>query len=119
MLDHLELSTRKVAENLAFYKNILEPLGYTLAVDGPAKGFGHDGRLDFWIIGGAPSADVHFAFNALSRQQVHAAFERSDVNGGKKDRPPALAPHIHPGYYAGYARDPDGRLVEFVCHTVE
>ena len=40
--------------------------------------------------------------------------------GGEKghslDRAPALAPHIHPNYYAGYLRDPDGRLVEFVCH---
>jgi hypothetical protein len=35
------------------------------------------------------------------------------------DRAPALAPHIHPDYYAGYLRDPDGRLVEFVCHAAE
>ena len=36
--------------------------------------------------------------------------------GHALDRAPALMPHIHPDYYAGFFRDPDGRLIEFVCH---
>lgn len=119
MIDHLEISTRKLAETVAFYRDVLAPLGYALVVDGPAKGFGHDDRLDFWVVEGEPSVDVHYAFNAVSRAQVHAAFDRSNTASGKQDRAPQLAPHIHPGYYAGYARDPDNRLVEFVCHAVE
>ncbi len=35
------------------------------------------------------------------------------------DRAPALAPNVHENYYAGYLRDPDGRLVEFVCQKAE
>ena len=35
------------------------------------------------------------------------------------DRAPALAPHVHPNYYAAYLRDPDGRLVKFTCHEAE
>lgn len=119
MLDHLEIRTRKMAECVAFYKTILKPLGYELKVDGPTKEFGHEGCLDFWLAEGEPSPDVHYAFHATTRTLVHEAFALCDSNSGKKDRPPALAPHIHAGFYAGYARDPDGRLVEFVCHSVE
>lgn len=117
MLDHLEIRTRRVSDCVAFYRRVLEPVGYGLVVDGPAKGFGHDGRLDFWIVEGDPSLDVHFAFNAVDRPAVDAAFAAADGHGGRQDRAPTLAPHIHPNYYAGYARDPDGRLVEFVSHT--
>ena len=31
----------------------------------------------------------------------------------------ATVPRVHPNYYAGYLRDPDGRLIEFVCHKPE
>ena len=119
MLDHLEIRTRKMSECIAFYRSVLKPLGYDLAVDGPAKGFGHEGRLDFWIVEGDPSVDVHYAFGAPNRALVEQAFALSDGNGGAKDRSPALAPHIHPNYFAGYARDPDGRLVEFVCQVAD
>ena len=115
MLDHLEIRTRRLADCAAFYRAVLEPLGYTLIVDGDQKGFGHDGRLNFWLVDGDASAHVHYAFTACDWKSVHAAFDRADCHGGRRDREPALAPHIHPDYFAGYARDPDGRLVEFVC----
>jgi catechol 2,3-dioxygenase-like lactoylglutathione lyase family enzyme len=119
MLDHVEIRTRRLADCLAFYSAVLAPLGYALAVDGEVKGFGHGGRLDFWIGEGEPSRDVHFAFTAETRADVDRAFALGGSHGGAQDRAPALAPHIHPNYYAGYARDPDGRLVEFVSHTAE
>lgn len=119
MLDHLELRTRRMSDCVAFYQAVLEPLGYNLAVNGPQKGFGHDGCLDFWIVDGDPSTDVHYAFGASDREAVHLAFDRSNTNGGRGDRAPALAPHIHPNYFAGYARDPDGRLVEYVCQSAQ
>jgi catechol 2,3-dioxygenase-like lactoylglutathione lyase family enzyme len=119
MLDHVEIQTRDVDRCVEFYRAVLAPVGYALVVDGAAKGFGHGERLDFWIVEGEPSTDVHYAFNAARRAEVDAAFARAATHGGKPDRPPALAPHIHPNYYAGYARDPDGRLVEFVSHTAD
>ncbi|MDB5708130.1 MAG: hypothetical protein JWL96_200 [Sphingomonas bacterium] len=115
MLDHLEIHTRRLTECVGFYQAVLEPLGYALIVDGDQKGFGHDGRLDFWLVDGEASTHVHYAFAAHDWKSVHAAFDRADSHGGRQDRGPALAPHIHPDYFAGYARDPDDRLVEFVC----
>jgi catechol 2,3-dioxygenase-like lactoylglutathione lyase family enzyme len=115
MLDHLEIATRRQEECTEFYRCVLKPFGYSLAVDGRSKGFGQGDRVDFWIVEGDPSVNVHFAFEAPSREVVMKAFELANGHGGTQDREPSLAPEIHSDYFAGYARDPDGRLVEFVC----
>jgi len=119
MIDHLELQTRDLDTNLRFYGDVLAPLGYERKVDGAAKGFGNDRDLDFFIVVGEPSAHVHFAFGVASRALVDRIYATAEAAGHRLDRAPALAPHIHPNYYAGYLRDPDGRLIEFVCHQPE
>ncbi len=116
MIDHLELKTRYLDASLHFYTEVLAPLGYNLKVDGPTKGFGDDTALDLFLVEGAPSENVHFAFRAPNRAVVDRVYAIGEKGGHCVDRAPALAPHIHPDYYAGYLRDPDGRLVEFVCH---
>ncbi|HWW25570.1 MAG TPA: VOC family protein [Caulobacter sp.] len=118
MLDHLEIRTRRLDDCMAFYREVLEPTGYRLVVDGPKKGFGSNGgRLDFWIVEGEPSVDVHYAFLAADRAAVDQAYARSGQHGGVRERAPAVLPQIHPHYYAGFAHDPDGRLIEFVSHV--
>ncbi len=119
MIDHLELQTRDLEASARFYGEVLAPLGYGLKVDSPARGYGDETGLGLFIVEGDPSARVHFAFRAPSRAVVDAVYERARAAGCQLDRPPALAPHVHPNYYAGYLRDPDGRLVEFVCHQAE
>jgi catechol 2,3-dioxygenase-like lactoylglutathione lyase family enzyme len=116
MIDHLELQSRNVEASVDFYARVLAPLGYGQKVNGPAKGFGDDTGLDFFLVEGTPSIHVHFAFKAPCRRLVDQVYEIARQAGFKLDRAPALAPHIHSNYYAGYLRDPDGRLVEFVCH---
>ena len=117
MLDHLEIRTRRLAECVGVYQQVLQPAGYRLMVDGPKKGFGSDGRIDFWIGEGEPSVDVHYAFITADRAAVDLAYSRSGGHGGVQERAPAVLPQIHPHYYAGFAHDPDGRLVEFVSHV--
>ena len=117
MIDHLELNTRQLAASLLFYADTLAPLGYVHKVDGPAKGFGDSVSLDLFLAEGEPSANVHFAFRAPDRATVDRIYAIGGERGHALDRAPALAPHIHPNYYAGYLRDPDGRLIEFVCHA--
>jgi catechol 2,3-dioxygenase-like lactoylglutathione lyase family enzyme len=119
MIDHLELQTRNLEASVRFYGDVLGPLGYDLRVAGPAKGFGDGVSLDLFIVEGDPSANVHFAFGAPDRATVDRVYETAQAAGHRLDRAPALAPHVHPNYYAGYLRDPDGRLVEFVCHRAE
>lgn len=119
MIDHLEVRTRLPAQCLRFYGDVLAPLGYRLMVDGPAKGFGDGTSLDFFISEGDPSANIHFAFSTPDRATVDRIYAAAREAGHRLDRTPALAPHIHPNYYAGYLRDPDGHLIEFVCHQAE
>jgi catechol 2,3-dioxygenase-like lactoylglutathione lyase family enzyme len=114
MIDHIEIKVRDLAASVRFYAAVLAPLGYTQRVDGAAKGFGDGATLDLFLVSGEPDQD-HFAFRAATRELVRACWTRGEAFGAL-DRAPALAPHIHPNYYAGYLRDPDGRLVELVCH---
>ncbi|GAB3792819.1 VOC family protein [Dyella agri] len=119
MIDHLELHTRDLDASLRFYDAVLAPLGYERKVDGTAKGYGNGNDLDFFLVAGEPSTQVHVAFGAASRALVDRVHAVAQAAGHQVDRAPALAPHIHPDYYAGYLRDPDGRLIEFVCHRPE
>jgi catechol 2,3-dioxygenase-like lactoylglutathione lyase family enzyme len=119
MIDHLELRTRDLAASVHFYSDLLAPLGYSLRVDGAAKGFGDGRSLDLFLVAGDPASDAHFAFSAPDRATVDRVYAAGEAAGHALDRAPALAPHIHPDYYAGYLRDPDGRLVEFVSHAAE
>jgi catechol 2,3-dioxygenase-like lactoylglutathione lyase family enzyme len=119
MIDHLEIQSRDVEASARFYSQVLETLGYRLTETRTGSGFGDEHGLDFFIAEGEPSAKVHFAFRAQSRRIVDTIYDRARASGLMLDREPALAPHVHPDYYSGYLRDPDGRLVEFVCHNSE
>jgi catechol 2,3-dioxygenase-like lactoylglutathione lyase family enzyme len=118
MIDHIEIHTERMDECLRFYAKVLAPLGYAQKVNGIAKGFGNETTLDFFLVEGAPS-QLHFAFTAPDRATVDRVYAAARAGRLTLDRAPGLAPHIHPHYYAGYLRDPDGRLIEFVCHAPE
>lgn len=119
MIDHIEISTRSLAQATRFYADVLAPLGYSLMLDEATKGFGANGAMDLFLVESQPSANVHFAFAAPSRAAVDACWTAGQANGHRTDREPALAANIHPNYYAGYLRDPDGHLIEFVCQRPE
>ncbi len=119
MIDHLELRTNKMEESARFYADVLGPLGYKLEVEGESRGYGDGRGLDLFLAPGEPSANVHFAFSASSRALVEKAWTAGRDAGHQIDRAPALMPQIHPSYFAGFLKDPDGRLVEIVCHAAE
>ena len=119
MIDHIEIGTRSLPDATRFYSDVLAPLGYSLVMDEAIKGFGADGGMDLFLVDSEPTSNVHFAFAAPSRAAVDACWAAGHANGHQTDREPALAPHIHPNYYAGYLRDPDGHLIEFVCQKAE
>ncbi|QDZ06536.1 hypothetical protein FPZ24_02830 [Sphingomonas panacisoli] len=119
MIDHLEVYSDNVPAMVAFYTRALRGLGYTQQVNSHTNGFGNGSDLDFFVAEGSPGQHVHFAFAAPDRASVDRIYADAQDAGFTLDRAPALAPHIHPNYYAGYLRDPDGRLVEFVCQKPE
>ena len=120
MIDHIELKTTDLPASQHFYTVLLAPLGYRLEVDGAVKGFGDGKTLDFFLAPGEVDArDVHYSFNSPDRDTVDRIYAVGQAAGLHLDRAPALMPHVHASYYAGFLRDPDGRLVEFVCHKPE
>lgn len=118
MIDHVELFVADPARSVAFFRAALSPLGYDVHVQGESNGFGADGaHLDFWLRSGGPSQPLpHVAFNCTGRDRVDASHAAALAAGGHDNGAPKLLPHIHPNYYAGFVRDPDGHNIEFVCH---
>jgi catechol 2,3-dioxygenase-like lactoylglutathione lyase family enzyme len=120
IMDHLEVSTQKFDAMCAFYDAALAPLDITRIVPGSPAGYGQGTTLPFWVrTGDAVTQNAHCAFACASRALVHEAYEAANAIGGTGLRAPKLHPHIDPNYYAGYACDPDGHLVEFVCRKAE
>lgn len=120
IMDHLELSTNQFDEMCSFYDAALAPLGISRIVPGSPAGYGQDDDLPFWVrASDAVTVNAHYAFACSSRANVHRAFEAAKRSGGTGLREPKIHSHIDPNYYAGYARDPDGHLVEFVCRQPE
>jgi catechol 2,3-dioxygenase-like lactoylglutathione lyase family enzyme len=119
MIDHIELKTRDLEASARFYAAVLAPLGYRQVVDGQAKGFASaEAAPDFFLVSGDLPDQAHYAFRAADRATVRSCWE-AGRSFNSLDRAPASAPNVHPDYYAGYLRDPDGRLVEFTCHQPE
>jgi catechol 2,3-dioxygenase-like lactoylglutathione lyase family enzyme len=118
MIDHVELQVADAAASSRFFAAALAPLGYALHVQGPSNGFGTDlDTLDFWLKPGGPSEPrPHVAFNCTDRGTVDAAYAAALQGGGRDNGAPAVLERIHPNYYAGFVRDPDGHNIEFVCH---
>jgi catechol 2,3-dioxygenase-like lactoylglutathione lyase family enzyme len=123
VIDHLELSVTNLEQSTAFYRGALAPLGYDLHVPGPGPlvGFGvATDKLDFWLRSGdAATPRPHFAFHCTSRALVVEAYTAAMRAGGVDNGAPAVLTRIHPTYFAGFVRDPDGHNVEFVCHRAE
>lgn len=118
MIDHVELFVTDLAHSTRFFRAALAPLGYALHVEGASNGFGSSSaQLDFWLRAGGPSAPLpHVAFNCPDRMLVDSAYRAALAAGAADNGAPKLLTHIHPHYYAGFVRDPDGHNIEFVCH---
>jgi catechol 2,3-dioxygenase-like lactoylglutathione lyase family enzyme len=134
MIDHLGLDVSDLARSTEFYLKALAPLGYGIVLEvsaaetghGAAVGFGapgspedfQSGKPSFWIgEGKQPSAPVHVAFVAPSREAVDVFYRAALEAGGKDNGPPGLRPQYHANYYAAFVLDPDGNNIEAVCHA--
>jgi len=121
MIDHIELTTRRLAVMTAFYAEALAPLGYRVVTTGRPVGFGVEGKPScfFLELGDAPLPPIHHSFHCSTRGLVDAACAAAVAAGGTDAWGPKLAPSVHSSYYCGQMRDPDGHLLEFSCHNSE
>jgi glyoxylase I family protein len=132
-IDHLDLVVTSLERSLAFYRGLLEPLGFTRTSEivgergervvyiGRPSGRGsislrevqsdaHEVPYDRYGIG-----LHHLAFAASSREQVdeRAEWLRSRPQGTEIESGPEEYDYT-PGYYALFLHDPDGIKLEIV-----
>lgn len=58
----------------------------------------------------------HLAFMVRTRALVHQVYDKVQGLGSPIVHPPQEFPQYHPGYYAVFWLDPDGFMLEVVCH---
>ena len=116
MIEHISLPVRSYAASRAFYTRVLAPLGYTLHMEFPdAGGFMEGEHTSFWIVEGEPTASIHVAFRAESREAVRAFYEVALAAGATDNGAPGLRPNYSADYYAAFVLDLDGHNIEAVC----
>lgn len=119
MFDHVVFGVSDYAASKAFFLEALEPLGVTVALEGPLG-------VELSQPGGKASlclrkahekpAHLHLAFTADNRQQVDAFHRAALKAGGRNNGAPGLRPQYHANYYAAFVIGPDGHNIEVVCH---
>jgi catechol 2,3-dioxygenase-like lactoylglutathione lyase family enzyme len=130
-IDHLDLVVTSLEHSLAFYRGLLEPLGYvrTSEIEGErgervvyvgreggmgsvslreAQSDAHEVPYDRYAIG-----LHHLAFAAPSRSVVDERAEWLREQGAEIESGPEEYRYT-PGYYAIFFRDPDGIKLELV-----
>jgi catechol 2,3-dioxygenase-like lactoylglutathione lyase family enzyme len=102
-----------------FYVAALEALGAVEIAAGGAFAYGSPGRANLWIRAGRPSAPVHIAIAAESREHVDAFHRAALAAGGRDNGPPGLREHYARDYYAAFVLDPDGNNIDPDGNNIE
>jgi catechol 2,3-dioxygenase-like lactoylglutathione lyase family enzyme len=123
-IQHVDLCVSDVERSLAFYLDLLGPLG--LEEDIRVASYRGSEEVVYLKLGeqnlGLRPADggehhyygvgiEHLAFEADTREEVDAAFERAQALGARIHFPPEEDRNLS-GYYALFLFDPDGIRVE-------
>lgn len=121
MFDHVVFGVSDYAASKAFFLKALEPLGVTIASEGPL-GIelcrpNEDSSLCIRLQPVEMPSHLHLAFKAESRAQVEAFYAAAIAAGGTDNGPPGLRPQYHANYYAAFVIGPDGHNIEAVCHA--
>ena len=130
---HIDLAVSDVERSLAFYLDVLGPLGWEAAVRYPT----YRGTEEVVYLGttsepgvgrfGLRQADggahtyygvgvEHVAFWVDTQEEVEEAFARATSAGAEAHFPPEFD-RDEPGYYAFFVFDPDGIRVEVFSWT--
>lgn len=129
-IHHVDLAVADVERSLAFYRDLLGPLGWAEEVRYPTyrdteqvvylvRQEAHNGGIGLRQADGGDHRYYgvgieHFAFEVDSRDEVDAAHERAVARGANIHFPPE-EDRDEPGYYALFVFDPDGIRVEVFC----
>jgi catechol 2,3-dioxygenase-like lactoylglutathione lyase family enzyme len=111
VLDHVHVRVRDLDVSRRFYEAALGALGREVTA---GEGYFSSDEL-FVSDDGAPTQNLHFAFQADGPEVVARFYDAALAAGGRDNGPPGERSY-HPGYYAAFVLDPDGNNVEAVFH---
>jgi catechol 2,3-dioxygenase-like lactoylglutathione lyase family enzyme len=120
MFDHVDCPVTDIRRSVAFYDELLAPLGIarliTRIASGAASnaGYGRDGHAGFWLSDASRKGQLHIGFSAATREAVAAFHAAGLAAGGKDNGKPGLRSYAA-NYFAAYIIDPDGHNIEAVC----
>ena len=130
MLDHVSIVVADWQNSVRFYDAVMAALGVPCVWrEAAAAGYGirnmpDDDSHTYLTVRQLAAASQgtiavsgrHWCFRASSRAAVDAFHAAGLANGGTFDGAPGLRPHYHASYYAAFLHDPDGNIIEAVCH---
>ena len=123
MIDHVSLGSTRYAEAVAFYRQALAPLGFSLLRDtGAEAAFGTPERWCFFVYP-APAADavtargMHLAFGAASRAEVRAVHQAALQAQGQDLFTPRERPDVSSTYFGAMFQDLDGHRIEVLTNA--
>lgn len=115
MLGHIGFYVDDLQKNDAFYRPLLESIGYNVILSIPqCIAYGKEGfPLVEIYIGKEKSERIHLAFNVPSKELVVLFYETALKLGATDNGAPGYRPYF-PGYYAAFIVDPNGHNLEAV-----
>jgi catechol 2,3-dioxygenase-like lactoylglutathione lyase family enzyme len=118
MIDHVGVRVQDFSRLVAFYREALAPIGYSVLMEFPdVAGLGTKGKPDLWIMKTDKTPHpTHVAISAAERAHIDAFHAAGLTAGGTDNGPAGLRPDYHPHYYAAFILDPEGNNIEVVCH---
>jgi catechol 2,3-dioxygenase-like lactoylglutathione lyase family enzyme len=120
MIAHTTLAVSDYEASKDFYVNALAPLGYRNNMEfGEAAGFNDGKNTDFWIARMDTVVPTHLAFEARSKDEVHAFYEAALQAGAQDNGAPGYRKEYWPGYYAAFVHDHDGHNIEAVWYDYD
>lgn len=126
-LGHLGINVSDLDRSRRYYGAILPALGFEPFLD-------HDDEFAWRPVGGKPGTYLffypatdgrydgdatglqHLAFIVRTRADVDTAAQTAGAVGSDVVHEPQAWPQYPPPYYATFWRDPDGIMLEAVCH---
>jgi catechol 2,3-dioxygenase-like lactoylglutathione lyase family enzyme len=115
VIDHVTLRVSDFQASKTFYETVLAPVGYAEPWSDDEQRAADWGDLSISQDEMPLSENVHIAFAARNRDEVHE-FHRVALEAGYRDNGPPGERRYHKGYYAAFVLDPDGNNVEAVFH---
>jgi catechol 2,3-dioxygenase-like lactoylglutathione lyase family enzyme len=123
VINHVSLGTTRYAEAVAFYQQVLAPLGAALQRNtGAEAAFGTPSRWSFFLYPVAADEQVtalgtHVAFASASRAEVALVHQAALAAGAQDLFTPRQRPDISATYFGAMFLDLDGYRIEVLTNA--